>query len=114
MELMPNGEAIFTTFDGTRTHSYPRGSPPTRGPDGPPDSAALQPNRCDHRGPAAVAERLLRVLAMNRGWQKRCSRSPRAENSSSVANPAADSDVRTNHDDGDRGRVEHAVDRRAE
>ena len=30
---MPNGEAIFTTHDGTRTHTYPRGAPPTRGPD---------------------------------------------------------------------------------
>ena len=33
IELMANGEAVFTTFDGTRTHSYPRGAPPTRGPD---------------------------------------------------------------------------------
>ena len=32
IDIMPNGEAIFTTVDGTRTHSKPRGAPPTRAP----------------------------------------------------------------------------------
>ena len=32
IDLMPNGEAIFTTFDGKRSSSKPRGAPPTRGP----------------------------------------------------------------------------------
>ena len=32
IDLMPNAEAFFTTFDGGRTHSRPRGAPPTRGP----------------------------------------------------------------------------------
>jgi len=33
IDLMPNGEAFFTTHEGGRTSSTPRGAPPTRGPD---------------------------------------------------------------------------------
>ena len=33
IDLMPNGEAFFTTFDGKRSSSTPRGAPPTHGPD---------------------------------------------------------------------------------
>ncbi len=33
IDLMPNGEAFFTTFDGKRSSSTPRGAPPARGPD---------------------------------------------------------------------------------
>jgi hypothetical protein len=32
IDLMPNGEAFFTTHDGQRSSSTPRGEPPTRGP----------------------------------------------------------------------------------
>lgn len=32
IDLMPNGHAFFTTHDGARTDSKPRGAPPTRGP----------------------------------------------------------------------------------
>jgi hypothetical protein len=33
IDLMPNGQAFFTTYDGKRSSSTPRGAPPTRGPD---------------------------------------------------------------------------------
>ena len=33
IDLMPNGEAFFTTRDGRRTDSKPRGAPPQRDPD---------------------------------------------------------------------------------
>ncbi len=33
IDLLPNGDAIFTTFDGHQAFSQPRGAPPTRGPD---------------------------------------------------------------------------------
>ncbi|HRB04962.1 MAG TPA: DUF222 domain-containing protein [Ilumatobacteraceae bacterium] len=33
IDLMPTGDAFFTTHDGRRTTSEPRGAPPTRGPD---------------------------------------------------------------------------------
>ena len=32
IELMPGGDAFFTTHDGGRSRSKPRGAPPTRGP----------------------------------------------------------------------------------
>jgi hypothetical protein len=33
IDLLPNGDASFTTFDGKHTSSTPRGAPPARGPD---------------------------------------------------------------------------------
>ena len=33
IDLMPTGDAFFTTHDGRHTTREPRGAPPTRGPD---------------------------------------------------------------------------------